>query len=396
MMIKQKYKANEGAKEKKNTVRCYNVIFPLWFLLFFPSVWLILLPSNFLIDSIILLLALWILKIEDKKSFYQKTILGVWAFGFIADMIGSLFLLTSQLSLGDWWQESITMPVLLNPWENFYALCFVLVALFIAAYLIYFFNYKFLFSRFPTLQNSAKRLCVILAICTAPYFFLVPTQFLYQDWNQQEGTERGDIFSKDFAVNQTNGTFFRGEADNWQRVGDIPGAQLRQINSLLYTAQETDPPAALGNAAYRIVFTPWREGESSFAVDIYLSDGQVVLAAKERYYQLAETEANNFMDMLTLLDSGELADTGWKVVHWEEAKEKQLIFSDAMGDYYLYGTDGEKTLLASPAGETYAIRQALAENHLTVQQLLDMGFDIRLQMIQKESEKPGQAETKEN
>lgn len=38
-------------------VRLYNLMFPFWLLVFVPMAWLAVLPLNFLIDSLVLLLA---------------------------------------------------------------------------------------------------------------------------------------------------------------------------------------------------------------------------------------------------------------------------------------------------------------------------------------------------
>ena len=55
------------------TVRCYNVIFPVWFLILFPLAWLYAMPANFIIDSIVLLLALKMLHIAEIGKIYKKT-----------------------------------------------------------------------------------------------------------------------------------------------------------------------------------------------------------------------------------------------------------------------------------------------------------------------------------
>ena len=58
--------ANETSNTRGgHSVRCYNVIFPIWFLLLFPVAWLYALPANFIIDSIVLLLALHMLKLDE-------------------------------------------------------------------------------------------------------------------------------------------------------------------------------------------------------------------------------------------------------------------------------------------------------------------------------------------
>ena len=57
----------------KNGVKLYNLMFPLWMLMLFPfawGVWLIILPGNFIIDSLVLAVGMLALKLPDKKQFY--------------------------------------------------------------------------------------------------------------------------------------------------------------------------------------------------------------------------------------------------------------------------------------------------------------------------------------
>lgn len=261
------------------TVRCYNVIFPVWFLLLFPIVWLYAMPANFIIDSVVLLLALKMLHVADMGKIYKKTILGVWAFGFIADIVGATFLLLSQLNLGEWWQDQVTMPVILNPWTSVPGFAMVLISLILAGTLIYFLNYKFLFSKLPQVGSKAKRLCLALAMVTAPYLYLVPTDFLYHGWNSQYLNE------------------------------DRQGGDSEEV---------TDPAA----------------------ID-------------------------------------------WIIADRVPSKEKQLIYTDQYGNYYLYGADKDKTLLQTVDGnQTTSLWEALDSGKVTVQDLLNLGFDIKLQVVQ--------------
>ena len=145
-------------------VRLYNVLFPLWFLMLFPFpvMWLIVLPGNFLIDSLVLIVTLRVLKITDKKAWYKRYILKIFGFGMLADAIGAAFLflmlVTEISSMGD--EPWLTIPALL-----------------ISAVLIFVFNY------FVTFRRAEKpfrlRLALTFAIVTAPYTFLVPSGWLY-------------------------------------------------------------------------------------------------------------------------------------------------------------------------------------------------------------------------
>ena len=44
-----------------------SVLF-FWMILLFPQIWLIVLPGNFIIDSIVLIISMILLKIADKKQ----------------------------------------------------------------------------------------------------------------------------------------------------------------------------------------------------------------------------------------------------------------------------------------------------------------------------------------
>lgn len=143
--------------------KLYNVLFPFWMLLLFPQLWLIVLPGNFIIDSLVLLASLCILKISDKKQWYKKHIVKIFAFGMLSDIIGAAYMLFLMLAfevgrMGD--ELYLTIP-----------------ALIISAVLIFIFNYRI------TFKNAEKelrcKLALIFAIVTAPYTFLVPSSWLY-------------------------------------------------------------------------------------------------------------------------------------------------------------------------------------------------------------------------
>ena len=148
---------------KNKGVKLYNVLFPFWMILLFPQMWLIVLPGNFIIDSIVLLISMLILKIADKKQWYKKYILKIFLFGLLSDAVGSAYMLLMMLSLrigrmGD--ELYLTLPALL-----------------ISGILIFVFNY---FITFRKVENRTRfKLSLIFAVVTAPYTFLVPSSWLY-------------------------------------------------------------------------------------------------------------------------------------------------------------------------------------------------------------------------
>ena len=151
-------------KEKKgNDVKLYNVLFPFWMLMLFPILWIIILPGNFIIDSLVLLILMKALGTEIKKGFYKKHIIKIFCFGMLSDMIGAGYMLLMMLGfelgrMGD--ELYLTGP-----------------ALVISALLIFVFNY---FITFKGSDLKTRRIASLtFAIATAPYTFLVPSSWLY-------------------------------------------------------------------------------------------------------------------------------------------------------------------------------------------------------------------------
>ena len=147
----------------KKELKLYNVLFPFWMLMLFPQVWLIVLPGNFIIDSLVLIIAMKILQIKEKKEFYKKSILRIFSVGIVSDIIGSIYMLVLMTAfevgrMGD--ELSLTVP-----------------ALIISAILIYFLNY---FISFNDCERKLRiKFSLTFAIITAPYTFLVPSSWLY-------------------------------------------------------------------------------------------------------------------------------------------------------------------------------------------------------------------------
>lgn len=146
----------------KNDIKLYNVLFPLWMLLMFPVTWLVVLPGNFIIDSLVLCLGMYLLKISDKKDFYKKSIVKIFAIGIFSDIIGSAYMLLMVIlelcTMADEWYVTVSGVV-------------------ISAVLIFVLNY------FITFKNLDKKKRVVFsllfAVITVPYTFLVPSRWLY-------------------------------------------------------------------------------------------------------------------------------------------------------------------------------------------------------------------------
>lgn len=170
----------------RSSIKIYNMIFPIWLLWLFPLTWIIILPGNFIIDSLVVLITLKVLNINDKKSIYKKIILKVWGNGFLADIIGTIIMIISvvienflPVNSRKWWYDNLSMPVAYSPFKSIYSVLWIIVAIIITAFFIYLFNYKISFKNLDIEEKLKKKLAISLAIFTAPYLFLLPTMWFY-------------------------------------------------------------------------------------------------------------------------------------------------------------------------------------------------------------------------
>jgi len=161
--------------------RLYNVIFPIWLILIIPPIILITLPSNFIIDSLVLILGLKLVKTTNLFNKYKISILKVWIFGFIVDVMGSLLLLLTQfMGNNECLYEKLIYPIVWNPFESIIAFLYVLIVVMICGVLIYLINYKFSFNKTDLDNKSKKTISLLLGVVTAPYLFFLPTSYLYR------------------------------------------------------------------------------------------------------------------------------------------------------------------------------------------------------------------------
>ena len=54
-------------------IKLYNVRFPFWMLMLFPTTWLVVIPGNFVIDSLVLIAAMFAVKLASKKDFWKSS-----------------------------------------------------------------------------------------------------------------------------------------------------------------------------------------------------------------------------------------------------------------------------------------------------------------------------------
>lgn len=167
--------------------KLHNVMFPIWMLLLFPITWIVVLPLNFLIDLLVLWLALKAFKVPERKPIIKKAVFFTWICGFLADGVGAALMMTPTLinppmitgGFDRWWIDHMANAVAFNPFDNIFSFLWVFVSTAISALLIYLLNY-FLCLRKSGLDKRIKRKTALcLALFTAPYLFFLPSFWLY-------------------------------------------------------------------------------------------------------------------------------------------------------------------------------------------------------------------------
>jgi hypothetical protein len=165
-------------------VKLYNIIFPIWLLIFFPPIIFITLAGNFVIDSLVILACVSIFKLainsEERKSFYKNSIIKVWLFGFLADIIGAAILFILGI-LGEYFGLSyeLVSAIDFDPFSNPLAVMVIVFAMLVSALFIFLYNYKITFRELIKYNSVRFKVALTIAIVTMPWTFLLPTKWFY-------------------------------------------------------------------------------------------------------------------------------------------------------------------------------------------------------------------------
>ena len=166
--------------------RVYNLIFPVYGLLLFPNpLWVLLIPLNYMIDRFVLTLGLKrehvFDNIAEQKSFLDHTAWKICIAGFAADFIGASIIIFRDLYKPFFPQETmqaINYAVYGTPFASSAGLIVFLLAILIAGICVYFFD-RHILTKAGLEKHTAVRIAMLMAVITAPYVILVPTNIFY-------------------------------------------------------------------------------------------------------------------------------------------------------------------------------------------------------------------------
>ena len=159
--------------------RLYNVLFPVWLLIWIPSwLWLILIPANWLIDWLVLRFSLKRTGVEDYSQKAMKFSPKICLAGFLADFIGSGVLLGISLLTSDV-SGQLSQALTLNPFMYLPAFLITCAAILLSSFCIYHFDRRILVKDTSLTKEQVHQAALTLAGITAPYLFLIPASLIY-------------------------------------------------------------------------------------------------------------------------------------------------------------------------------------------------------------------------
>ena len=165
---------------KNNSTKIYNILLPLWLLIFLPSyLWLILIPLNYIIDRVVLRWSLG--DMPDKGLFCRKHTWKICLAGFLSDLAGALILLIISIPLADLNEKLYDLghAIMFDPFSNLLGLLIVVASIAVSAACIYLLD-KWILRRAGLDPEQVKRSAFRLALITAPYLYLFPSRLLYK------------------------------------------------------------------------------------------------------------------------------------------------------------------------------------------------------------------------
>ena len=167
----------------KSDNKVYNILLPIWLLIFFPSwLWLFLIPANYLIDRIVLMWSLG--DMPEKGLFCRNHNWKICLAGFASDYAGAILLFAlNQLMFGmnddvNSFISKAADGLMLNPFSNVLSLVIVIAAIVLSAVCIYKLD-KSILTKAGLDIDQAKKSAIRLAIITAPYVYLIPSEWFY-------------------------------------------------------------------------------------------------------------------------------------------------------------------------------------------------------------------------
>lgn len=171
-------------------IKLYNMILPPFMLfLFLPEWWIGSIVGNFIIDSVVMILLIFIMFKKFNFKVYKNAIIKVWSFGFVADLLGVFYLTIISISSNaeyyegnNIWKQILSGIYLASNHSHFdsiFGVLFIVSGILLSAILIFLFNYFISFRNSILSKKQKVIMSLSIAVLTAPYTFLLPKELFY-------------------------------------------------------------------------------------------------------------------------------------------------------------------------------------------------------------------------
>ena len=165
----------------KREHRLYNIILPVWMLIWVPSyLWLFIIPANWLVDWLVTKYAMKHAGVSDYPDRSLKISWKICIAGFVSDFIGAA-LLVGALYLFSYLghdYQAIETGLGWNPFTNIFSILIILAAVILSGFCIYKLDRMILLKDGLTREQAAKT-ALWLAVLTAPYLYFLPASLFY-------------------------------------------------------------------------------------------------------------------------------------------------------------------------------------------------------------------------
>ena len=148
---------------------------PIWALFIIPETILPITILNIIFYTLVFILILTFRKVVNKKLVFKKSILKIIIFSLISDALGKGIMFSICFSN----PFAIFEAIYTNPFSSIVSLIITLPVIALCIILVYFLDSKFAFKNTNLEMIEQKKISLILAIFTAPWIFLLPTDWLY-------------------------------------------------------------------------------------------------------------------------------------------------------------------------------------------------------------------------
>lgn len=151
---------------------------PMWALFLIPQAWWFVLPLTLIVACAAVILSLKIIgELWAWKDFLKKCLIRIFVVHCGCFIIASGFLLFwgfVPAFFSEWWDKNIFIYICSNPFGNIFALLFVLAAVALAFFGVYFLDLRFTFKKLFIEEEKLKKLALLTAAFSSPYVFLLP------------------------------------------------------------------------------------------------------------------------------------------------------------------------------------------------------------------------------